>query len=257
MTDSLYHAQTGPEDGEHLVFLHCVGASSAIWSDVVELLPEFRCTVIDLPGHGRSLQTSWASLEDTAQMCLDLIADSGRPAHLVTLSLGSYVALTMLARAPARFASALLSGVQTGPIPIAPLAKAYIWLMAPLINRPAIVRRQAWRLGIPEQQMETYLAALSVCDVQAFRRACFDCVDFTLPDLSGFHGRLIASSGSKEMPGILSSQPQIARAARQGRALRAPGLHHGWPGQAPTLFADLVRANVTGADVPKGLEVLA
>ncbi len=85
---------TGPE----LVFLHGWGMNSAVWEQVgADLQARFRCTLIDLPGHGASPWGGEETLADWAGACLDAAPSR---AIWVAWSLGALVALRAAADAP-------------------------------------------------------------------------------------------------------------------------------------------------------------
>jgi pimeloyl-ACP methyl ester carboxylesterase len=68
----------------------------------MERLASYHCLAPDLPGHGRSNQLPWTSLDDTAQQVAALIEDRvpARRAHVVGLSLGGALVHKLLAHRP-------------------------------------------------------------------------------------------------------------------------------------------------------------
>ncbi|MEY1555651.1 alpha/beta fold hydrolase [Yoonia sp. R2331] len=237
------------------MFLHAVGTSGWMWQDVIAALPDLRCHTVDLPGHGRSAQMRWQSLPAVAEQVLSVIP-SQKPVHLVTLSLGSYVRLHLLHHAPGRFASATLSGVHADGMPNKTLMKVMGALMSPFVRLPRLARMNAANLGIPDDRIDGYVAAARLTTPQAFRRASNNAVDFEAPDISGFGGRLLIAAGGKEHALIRDSQTKIAAMVPHGRAAQAPGLGHGWSGQNPRLFAEMVRAMVNNTALPEALVLL-
>ena len=85
----LYTETTGA--GRDLVMIHGWGMNSAVWSLVVErLAKQFRVTVIELPGHGKSeYDHTRSSLDDWTSACLDSAPDC---ATWIGWSLGGQVA---------------------------------------------------------------------------------------------------------------------------------------------------------------------
>jgi pimeloyl-[acyl-carrier protein] methyl ester esterase len=100
---SLHRIPTGT--GPELVFVHGWGMNSAVWEQVsAHLQRRFRCTLIDLPGHGASPWGGEETLDEWAGACLDAAPDA---AVWVAWSLGALVALRAAADAPGRIRALL------------------------------------------------------------------------------------------------------------------------------------------------------
>jgi pimeloyl-ACP methyl ester carboxylesterase len=99
----LYTRQVGPPDSVPIVFLHPSGSNATAWDNHLDVLGRHhRCVAVDLPGHRYSRGMPWISLAAAAESVADLIDGSlGGRAHLVGLSLGGSVALTVLEQHPA------------------------------------------------------------------------------------------------------------------------------------------------------------
>lgn len=90
------------------VFLHGFGADCLSWLGNQTALPEVEKLVLDLRGHGRSLEDLRdGSIEDLARGVLDQLED-GPPAVLVGHSLGGGVALWLAAHYPEKWKSLFL-----------------------------------------------------------------------------------------------------------------------------------------------------
>ncbi len=76
-------------------------------------------------------------------------------------------------------------------------------------------------------------------------------------DVAAYPCRLLAVAGENEQQLILQSLPEIASAYPLGTARIAPGVGHGWSGEAPELFAGMIRAHVAGAELPAQLHPVA
>lgn len=88
-------------NGQPLVLLHGWGLNGGVWDTLVPLLaPQYRCVVIDLPGHGASPAVD-GGLEGWAAACLE-----AAPPRALWLgwSLGGMVALAAALQAPAAVA---------------------------------------------------------------------------------------------------------------------------------------------------------
>ena len=91
------HVRRVGERGPDLVFLHGWGLSGRIWEPLASRLKsDFRCHLVDLPGHGESAPGA-AGLNNWVDEVVDTI---GRPAIYVGWSLGGLVALGAARRHP-------------------------------------------------------------------------------------------------------------------------------------------------------------
>lgn len=249
----LRYTRMGPQDGPVVVFLHAVGISSWMWHSVVAHMPEVQTLLIDLPGHGDSNALPWQDLSTTAKAVADVIEQeaSGKPVHLIGLSLGAYVGMTLLSQQPQRFETAFLSGMHAGGMPNRWAMRTLSTLMAPFATRPFFARKTAGMLGGDTADVDAFVAEAGRTRPQAFRRASIDAVEYALPDnLERIEARVMVASGSKEHPLILHSLDEITSRIPHSGKFQAQGLGHGWSGQDPALFAQVALAHMAGDDVP-------
>jgi pimeloyl-ACP methyl ester carboxylesterase len=144
--------QRGPDAPRlAIVFLHGTRLSGAVWAAQVEALSgEFDCVAPDLPGHGAEAGTTF-TIDAAAERVAALIdsISPGRPAVVVGLSLGGYVAMTLAARWPERVAGLAISGATAEPVGIRALgyrALGFVLDAAPEAALDAVSRRFfAWR----------------------------------------------------------------------------------------------------------------
>lgn len=140
---SLY-VQRSPErpDASVVLLLHGVGASGWMWWRQTAALTDFHCLNVDLPGHGQSNREAWTSLADTADQVAALmrtLETQGR-VHVVGLSLGGYVALTLLERHADAVERAVIGGVTAAPMPNKAWLQPQIWLMSNVLKRRWVAR---------------------------------------------------------------------------------------------------------------------
>ncbi|MEM9495411.1 MAG: alpha/beta hydrolase [Pseudomonadota bacterium] len=233
----------GPADGETVVFLHAVGIDASMWETFLPFMPAIRAVFIDLPGHGGSRDIPWASLEDTATRVADVVNSlrgegDRRDVHLVAISLGSYVGLTMLARHTEMFKTAFLSGMHAGGMKNRWLMRIMSFFMAPLAVRPFFARRTAAMFGVGADDVDAFVAGAVKTRSSAFRRATNDVVAFELPAGVGqIRTKTLFVAGSKEHKLIVDALGILADALPNARALTIDGGGHGWPGAMPDAFA--------------------
>lgn len=249
----LSHTFSGSKSGSLLVFLHAAGTTSWMWEPIAERLQHYRCMLIDLPGHGASRATPWQSLDETARLVHQTIlkAEPQKDVHLVGLSLGAYVAMTLLAQQPTAYSSATLSGMHAGAMPKQTLMRLITWIMTPLTVRPFMARKTAKFLGGSGTDVDAFVREAAKVDVPSLRRATLDALAFEMPaTTSDIATRVMVAAGSKEHPHILATQQTIVSALPNAQSHIAPGLGHGWSMEDPDQFAALVDRNIQGQARP-------
>lgn len=245
----LAHSFTGPDIGPLVVFLHGAGTTSWMWGPVVKLLQNRRCMAIDLPGHGNSNQIHWRSLDETAAQVHQTIQQANVDAnvHLVGLSLGSYVAMTLLAQQPLAYSSATLSGMHSGGMPNKAFMRIVSWLTAPLAAKPFMARQTAKMLGGADADVEAFVHEAQKNNPASLRRATLDAVNFEMPEgADTIQTRVMVAAGSKEHKHILVTQSIIVEHLPHGQSYLADGVGHGWSMEDPEQFANLVDQQIEG-----------
>ncbi|MEO0385246.1 MAG: alpha/beta hydrolase [Pseudomonadota bacterium] len=245
----LSHTFAGSQSGSLLVFLHAAGTTSWMWDTVVERLQHRRCMLIDLPGHGGSRATRWQSLDETARLVHQTIsmAEPQKDVHLVGLSLGAYVAMTLLAQRPTAYASATLSGMHAGAMPNATMMRLITRIMTPLTVRPFMARKTAKFLGGSGTDVDAYVRQARKVDVPSLRQAGLDAIAFEMPaNALPIATRVMVAAGSKEHPHILETQQTIVSALPNAQGHIAPGLGHGWSMEDPDQFAAMIDRQIQG-----------
>ena len=123
------------------------------------------------------------SLDDTADRIADVIRGEvpGRKAHVVGLSLGAYVGLTLLSRHQEVVDRAVLSGIDVLPLPHKWLMILSGYVMAPLLKTPLGARINARALNIPAEYFDGYRQSLRQLSPSGFLAASGDAVRFAMP----------------------------------------------------------------------------
>jgi pimeloyl-ACP methyl ester carboxylesterase len=252
---SLYIEETGDPDGKPVIFLHAISTSGWMWSAQTERLNEYRNLRVDLPGHGRSHQVPWISLQDTAHQVAEIIRNrAGGKAHVVGLSLGAYVAAELLANEPAVVDHAILSGLNVLPLPNPALMKIMGYAMLPFIKSSAFINMNAKTLNIPASEREGYAQTVRQTSRRAFLRASEDAANFRLsPKLKNANAPTLVVAGENEVDLIRQSIPLLVNTLPNARGFLAPGVGHGWNGEAPDLFAHMIRAWIENKPLPPEL----
>ncbi|MGV8854233.1 MAG: alpha/beta fold hydrolase [Devosia sp.] len=227
------------------MFLHAIGTSSWMWAPLFGRLPGFSCLAPDLPGHGESRDIAWASIEDTADRIADIIraqVETGR-AHIVGLSMGSYVGLTLMARHPEVVDHAVLSGLNIMPLPGKVIMAVMAWVMAPLLKTRFGAQMNAKALNIPTADFEGYREGLRQLSLRSFVTASGDATNYETPaNLAKVTTPTLVVAGEREHELVHQSMQKLVDLLPHAKGATAPGLGHGWSAEDPELFAATVAA---------------
>lgn len=238
-----------------VLFLHGGGLSGWMWQPQVTALTAFDCVTPDLPEHGDNRGTHF-SLDSAAGFLegwLDANAP-GRPVHVVGLSIGGTVALTLARRRPEQMASLMLSSTSLGPLPGGRLVDWLTVLTLPLMKTGFVVRRSARAFGLPETLYPSFERDMERLTLPTYRRmnAVFD--EFQAQDVPRLEGvRALVLAGEREAGFIRNNQRKICDALADSTGYVVPGGGHTWNFQLPELFNQTVRAWVLGEPLPTAL----
>jgi pimeloyl-ACP methyl ester carboxylesterase len=258
---TLYTESRGPQSAPTIVFLHGMSVSSWMWTQQVEALSQhYHTLAIDLPGNGESYQTEWQSLADSAAQVTAIIREQahGGQAHIVGLSLGGYVALTLLNNHPEVVASMIVSGVIARPMSNIRLLRVIGKVQAWLSYLTPLARLMGKSMGMPDEALPLMIRDLRRLSMQTVGRVYDEVLNFSLPArlTRPLSNRLLVVAGGAEVKPILASLPDFgALTPAECVATRvAPGAHHGWPGELPDLFTRMIAAWVEAKPLPTELQ---
>lgn len=215
MTATLGVQEQGGAGALALVFLHGVGADASSWDREIGYLQDFHCLAVDLPGHGRSAAGGWTSLEDTADEVAKLIearCAAGR-AVVVGLSLGGAICYALLARHPQVVRKAVIDGASVSATRAAPLMKAAVAAVSPLLHHRWVIRMLASTLDLPEGDLPGFGQALRRVHPRSFRRAFADAQDpGVLEEVLRCEVPILLVAGEHEMSDIHAMNAALAAA---------------------------------------------
>lgn len=252
----LFVHEVGPVGAPTILFLHAIATSGWMWERQIAALPEYRCIVPDLPGHGQSAAVPWTSLNDTAGLVAEIIrrrATGGR-AHIVGLSLGSYVGLQLMSTAGEVVDRAVLSGLNVLPLPGFGLMSIMGYAMAPFLKTNAFIRANAKALRVPEDSFEEYRRSVQQLSRRSYLRASGDAGRFRLPvNAASITAPTLLIAGAREHPLILRSLKETVAGLSNAEGRIAPDVGHGWNGEKPELFTQTIRAWLSQSPLPAEL----
>ena len=254
---SLYVHESGTPGAPSIVFLHGVGTSGWMWTPQIAALADFHCLNVDLPGHGKSNHEPWVSFANTAHqiaLIVEARATHGR-SHVVGLSLGGYLALTLLERHADVLDRVVMSGVTAAPMPNRALLKPQLALMSVLMKRRWLVKRQAQALHLSPDMQTAFTDNLLAMSMQAYRRIYEEASRYRVPpSLRTVDTFTLVVAGSRESRIITQAVGTIASMMPNAQGRLAPGLGHGWNVENPDLFNAMVRAWITNRPLPYSLQ---
>lgn len=252
----LHVEETGDPRAPAVVLLHGIGTAGWMWWHQVAALADHHCLAVDLPGHGRSSGVPWVSLSETAEQVAELARTrtaAGR-AHVVGLSLGGYVALSLLAHRPEVAERVVVSGVTAEPWGHPFLVGAQLRLTPAMLRSQRMVDAQARALGLPPAQREALVQSLRVMPPGTYRQIGREVARYRVPPaLAAVDAPTLVLAGGGESELIRRAVGVVAGLLPGGTGRIAPALGHGWNVEAPGLFNATVRAWISDSPLPAGL----
>lgn len=253
----LYTQEAGAENTPTILLLHGGGLSSRMWQPQFERLMEFHLLAPDLPEQGRSSSITPFTLKGAAEAAAEVLrarTPDGR-AHVVGLSLGGAVALEMARLFPDQVASLMVTGTAAGLSPTLgkislASAKIYNWF-----KPETLVNLSYSQFGIPPEYHVLVHDDLAATATEAFTvHFTHALMDMRLP--TNYQGPALVMVGSKETATAKQAAHRLAAALPHATGRVVAGQGHVWNLSAADLFSTVVRAWVTGADLPAELKQL-
>lgn len=231
---------------------------TALWQDVVPLLPHVDVVGWDLPGHGSAPPPDRADLEDLtvadlARAVLDVVGraqaergDAGAPFWYAGVSVGGAVGLRLLLDAPDRLLGAALictSAVFGDPAPWLERAR-----LVEAAGTPTQVEGSARRWfgpGFVEREPQValrLLGSLQTADRFGYGAVCRALAEHDVRSrLAASPVPVVTIAGEHDVPAPPAALAEIARGVGAVRAEVLDGVAHLAPAEAPARVAELVR----------------
>jgi len=272
---ALHVDEYGPVDAPTIVFLHGGGGAGWMWRPQVEALQgEFHILVPDLPEHGRSMAEGPFTIERAVTGVAALIRTRahGGSATVVGLSEGAQVALALLASEPELVDRAILSSALVRKMPGA-------WMMQPGVAywsfqlTTAPFKKSEWWMrlnmrgaaGVPDEYVDDFRRTFRSITAESFAHVIGENQSFRLPvGLDRVETPVLAVCGHGEYAVMRRSTSDVAAAIPGARAYEvfherklSVAEEHNWNLTEPELFTQMVRAWMTGAELPDAIRPLA
>ena len=241
-----------------ILFLHGLGVSSWMWQEQIESLQaNYHCLTVDLPGNGESYQAEWRSFADTAVSLANIIrkqATNGQ-SHVVGLSLGGYSALHLLADFPELVLSSVVSGVTIRPFPDTMMYKLLPRIVSRTTGWNVMISLMTKMMQLPDEVQPLYRRDSKRLTAQTINRIYDEVLNFTLPTgLRQQSPKLLAVAGEKEAKLVLETLPDFHQLETAVTAT-VPNARHGWNGEYPELFTEMIEAWFEERPLPAALQI--
>ncbi|HEY0738977.1 MAG TPA: alpha/beta hydrolase [Herpetosiphonaceae bacterium] len=253
----MYVHEAGPADATTIVFLHGGGLSGRMWQPQFEGLPQYRCIAPDLPEQGRSSGIAPFLLEDATRRVAELIQErvsSGR-AHIVGLSLGGAVGLSLMRDYPSCVDRLLVSGTAAGLGRVLAAISRASTLTFRLVDPEKLIDASAKSFGIPPRFVPMFREDLRATSNAAFMQHMIAALQaLKLPPCATSPTLVVV--GERETWTARRAARQLIRRVQAARGFQVPKVGHVWNLEAPDLFTALVRAWIEDTSLPSGLRPL-
>ena len=246
----IHYTITGPDGAPVVLLLHGLGSSGDDWSFQTPVLAgRYRVLAVDLPGHHRSTpapgRTSIARMAAVVLRALDAL--SVDEAHVVGLSLGGCVALTLAIEAPSRVRSLVLVNTFARLRPSGPRAalrgagRLLLALAAPM---PVLARYIAAE-SFPGIDQEALRQRATARLAQNSRRRYVSCLAaalaFDVRDrLGAIRCPTLVVAGTRDATVPHAAKELLARSIPEARLSLVEGAGHVTPCDRPEAFNALV-----------------
>ena len=245
--------ESGSSGQPTVVFLHGNGANGTMWRAHMERLAGHHCLAPDLPGYGQSNRQEWVSLDQTADQVIDLIRSRARDgrAHLVGLSLGGSVLITLLSKSPDGIDHAIVDGAGIFPLPALSFKKASFHVMQPFLHTEFVIKTIARSFKIPNDRYDEFRQGMLEMSPSSFTRSFLQALSFLqAPGLEKVTCPVLFVAGQWEAAAVHRSNVLLAGIMPHAQARVAPGMAHGWLAKAPELHLRMVKAWIDDQPLP-------
>lgn len=256
---TLHYSEAGNPEGETILFLHGAGMAGWSWQEVTAGLAQYHSIVIDLPGHGLSHDIQATSLVEMADICAEFIRTvfPSKKVHLVGLSLGGIITIEMLQHHADIIQSAVISGVNA--IPLSTMTRMMVHASTFIMKTDFFIRQNAKMFQLDEEASQAYFDGMKQLDMTTMKAI--------LPEIMAYEPAdkirqinidipcLFVAGGSEDSINI-ESVSILANSINDSVGTLAPNLHHGWSGEDPHLFADMVHQWIDSKSVAEGLQIV-
>lgn len=229
-----------------LVFLHGGGLAGWMWDRQAEYFKDYHVIIPDLPGHGRSAEVPFISINDAASKVLTAVMDAvgNDKISLVGFSLGAQIVVEILSRWPEKVESAIIISGLVRPVRF---GKYFLVSVQKMTFGLARSRRfselQAESMHIPKEYRDRYYQDLLKVSRDNFMMMMESNMSYALPDTFGASNvRTLVLAGAKELRMMRESAKDMVHANRNCTGYLVTGTGHEFPLAEPDFLNEIVRS---------------
>ena len=244
----LYIKETGSRSDETIIFLHAGAMAGWMWDDQLKAFSDYHCIVPDLPEHGQSNEVKPFTIENTAEIIIDVInkrTPNGN-ANLVGISLGAQIIVQILSKAPQLVNRALISGALISSIPhsktLLNLLDHTIKVYAPVKNNDFFIKANMRTYNMPKDFFRKFKESTLLLKRNSLERILTENMLFNLPDgLEKVETPILIITGEKDYKIIKESAIDLFMSFPKSVGYMAPNVGHAWNLEDPKLFNLVLR----------------
>lgn len=253
--------EVGDSSAPIMLLLHGGGVSGWMWQEQIQHFSRhYNVLILDLPGHGRSVDIPFESIHQTA---LDIKAillsrRNGRPVTVIGFSLGAQIALELISLPELHIEHAIIISGLVMPMKYAlPFLLPLTKLAMPLMKNKFFAKAQAKVLYIDERLFPLYYDDSLRIKANDLIQVLRENMSYQLPArFSACRTKLLVLVGSKEKTPMLKSAAAIALGSTHSSGYIATGIGHGLPLADANFFNRIVDHWSSEQPLPDGLEPL-
>jgi len=233
----------GEYRGPSIVFLHGGGVAGWMWDKQAEFFKDYHVIIPDLPGHGRSADVPFISINDAASKVLTAVMDvvGSERVILVGFSLGAQLAVEILSRWPEKVEAAIILSAMVRPINVGKYFLSFLMKMGfGLIRYERFSRWQAKSLFLPQEFWDQYYQDSLRLTRDNLLRMMEANMNYALPEsFASSNIPALILAGTKEWGKIRASVRDMVRANRNCTGYLVAGAGHSLPFADPDLFNEI------------------
>lgn len=252
---TLHITERGNENQPSIVFLHGAGLGGWMWRLQLEGLADtFHCIAPDLPQHGQS--EGIYSFDSTTDAIANLIREKAHDgkAFVVGLSLGGLIALNLMDKYPELIHRVIVSAPPSGPVPGTGFLLFAIRFMMPLFRSDFVIRQTAKQLNLPDEDYANFRNAQKTMPRNLLETVVHEVHAHRLSaSLAQTNIPLLAVVGENEVKVNYRVVNDLVQLMPNIEARISPAVGHGWNGENPELFNQMIRDWFLNQRVADGL----
>ncbi|MCE5215062.1 MAG: alpha/beta hydrolase [Methanobacterium sp.] len=256
----LYFKETGQSNSETIIFLHEINMAGWMWDEQVKSFQDYHCIIPDLPEHGKSQDVLHFTMENAAEMIIDLIKDKTHngQAHLVGIGLGGQIILEILNKAPEIVKTAFISGILVNnKNPTETFLKLLEYILQkyiPVKNDDLTIGSYIRSYGIPRRFIKKFKESTNIIQPDSAERIIRENLLFKIPlDIENTNFKVLIMAGEKEYNVIKQSNRVLDDELPNAKAYLVPGVGHIWNLESSQLFNKILRCWINGNILPDSL----